>query len=101
MAPIEELKKKRTSSKRNVTLQVNVVDPLLVLKGQDAIDGEPKIRQALQILDKRFKAFTDAHEAYVAELENVTEEDDLESLDEEQKYFTEVSDSYYDVLKKV
>ena len=101
MGQVEELKKKRSSSKRNVTLQVNIVDPLLDLKGQEAVDGEPRIRQALQILDKRFEAFTDAHEAYVAELENVTEEEDLDSLDEEQKYFTEVSDSYYNVLKKV
>ena len=84
MAPIEELKKKRSSAKRNFTLQVNAVDPLLDQKGKDAVEGERRIRDDLQILDTRYKAFKDAHEAYITGLEDITEEEDLEILDEEQ-----------------
>ena len=89
MAPIEELKKKRSSAKRNFTLQVNALDLLLDQKGEDAVKGEQRIRDALQILDTRYKAFKDAHEVYITALEDITEEDDLDTLDEEQKYVME------------
>ena len=101
MAPIEELKKKRSSAKRNFTLQVNALDPLLDQKGEDAVKAEKRIRGDLELLETRFKAFTVAHEAYVVELENVTEEADLDSLDEEQKYLTEVKDTYFKFERKV
>ena len=101
MAPSEDLKKKRSSAKRNFTLQCNALDPLLDQKGEDAVKGEERIRDDLEILETRFKAFKVAHEAYVVELENVTEEEDLESLDEEQKYVTEVKDTYFKIKRKV
>ena len=57
MAPLEDLKKKRTASKRNYTVKLNTVTPLLSLKGEDAVKGALKVQEALGDLEKRFKSF--------------------------------------------
>ena len=104
MAPIsiEDLKKKRSAAKRKVTLQINDVTPLLALKGKEANENADMFKAAIADLTNRFNAFKLSHEAYVDQLEEETEENELDAvLKKEQDYLNEVNDSYHNTMKKV
>ena len=105
MAPIsiEDLKKKRSAAKRKVTLQINDITPLLDdLKGTDADENKKVIKEDLVELETRFNAFRLAHNSYVSQLEEETDDKNLDDvLNSEQEYLNLVKKSYHDTLKKV
>ena len=100
---IEELKKKRSAAKRKITLKINdTITPLLTLKGKEACESANEFKEAISELENRFSAFKLAHEAYVNQLEDETEEENLDNvLKAEEDYSKEVYKNVHDTLKKV
>ena len=103
MAPIDDLKKKRSAAKRKVTLKINdTITPLLNLKGQEAHENAKEFKDAIVDLETRFNAFKVAHEAYVNQLEDETDDENIEAvLKKEEDYVNDVNKNYHETLKKV
>ena len=63
MAPIDDLKKKRSAAKRKVTLKINdTINPPINLKGQEAHENAKEFKDAIADLKTCFNAFK-AHKA--------------------------------------
>ena len=103
MAPIDDLKKKRSAAKKKIILKINdTITPILNLKGQEANENAKELKEAITDLETRFNAFKVAHEAYVNQLEDETDDENIEAvLKKEEDYVNDVNKNYHETLKKV
>ena len=97
---MDDLTKKRSSAKRNVTATANIVEPMLKTTGADAFFIYDEVSEHIRKLQAYFDAFSVCHSNYVAKMQADSSEQEFEVLaDEQDTYFREVNTRYMSIRK--
>ena len=97
---MDDLTKKRSSAKRNVTATANIVEPMLKTTGADAFLIYDEVSELIRKLQTYFDGFSVCHSNYVAKMEADSTKQEFDVLiDEQDAYFREVNTRYFKIKK--